>query len=140
LAGPPEELRNPTGYAPEAFNSLPVWEAKYGFSGFTSSKKKKEKRNRKLGTFKSKAKIQTRPQRAVTSGGTSKSDCGTGKGIHTILSSSLTQVKYDRDITPHPHLFHGTNSHEAATEDTEKGINKERESERFSHQCSRGSQ
>ena len=21
-------------------------------------------------------------------------------------------VKYDRDITPHPHLFHGTNSHE----------------------------
>ena len=23
-------------------------------------------------------------------------------------------MKYDRDIAPHPHLFHGTNSHEAA--------------------------
>jgi len=23
-------------------------------------------------------------------------------------------VKYDLDITPHPHLFHGTNSYEAA--------------------------
>ena len=22
-------------------------------------------------------------------------------------------VKYDRDISPRPHLFHGTNSHEA---------------------------
>ena len=23
-------------------------------------------------------------------------------------------MKYDRDISPHPHLFYGTNSHEAA--------------------------
>ena len=30
------------------------------------------------------------------------------------MFSDGQDVKYDRDIAPHPHLFHGTNSHEAA--------------------------
>jgi len=38
------------------------------------------------------SKMQMRPQRAVVGGGTSKSDVGSGKGIHAIRSSSLTHV------------------------------------------------
>jgi len=53
-------------------------------------------------------------------------------------------VKYDRDITPHQHLFHGTNSHEAAkvvrTLWQKMGISKETESERISDQSRRASQ
>jgi len=38
-------------------------------------------------------------------------------GVLVCLKSVFSDgpdVKYDRDITPHPHLFHGTNSHESA--------------------------
>jgi len=37
-------------------------------------------------------------------------------------------VKYDRDITSHPHLFQGTNSHEAVKRHIENG-DKQRERE-----------
>jgi len=38
-------------------------------------------------------------------------------GVLVCLKSVFSDeqdVKQNRDITPHPHLFHGTNSHEAA--------------------------
>jgi len=41
-------------------------------------------------------------------------------------------MKYDRDITPHPHTWY--NSHKEEKQCTENGKNKERENQRFTHQ------
>ena len=45
-----------------------------------------------------------------------------------VVFSDGQDVKYDRDITPHPHLLYGTNSHEVAKEYTKNGY-KQRERE-----------
>jgi len=42
LAGPQEELRGPSGYTPWGLTSSPEREAKKGFSGFVTTKKKKK--------------------------------------------------------------------------------------------------
>jgi len=49
LVGPQEELRGPSGYTPRGFTFNPETEAKYGFSVFIPTKKKrKEGKKEKL--------------------------------------------------------------------------------------------
>ena len=43
MVGPQEELCGPNGYTPRGFTSLPGREAKYGFSGFITTSRRKKK-------------------------------------------------------------------------------------------------